>query len=67
MFSNRQIIDKQGFQTQEFRTWTKKIEGNLTIGTGVPTSATEGYLYLDLEGAAGSVLYANTNNGWVLA
>lgn len=73
------IVDRLGTMAQTFRTWTQQVTKAVPlVGTGSPESvveASQGQLYIDDAGAAGSVLYVKRDadiggdrtQGWILS
>ena len=76
--TTRPIIDDSGEMVQEMRTWTQIITDQaLIIGTGNPETvieASQGAVYMNDAGTAGSILYIKRNDdvggdrtkGWIL-
>jgi len=62
--SNRPVVEN-GTQTQEMRAWSDRVTDFTPIlGSGAPDSDLEGYIYIDLDGTDGNILYIQGGNGW---
>ena len=76
--TTRPIVDEKGEMSQEMRTWTQAVTGQLTIvGTGTPESVVEApqlAVYMDDAGTPGNIVYIKRDDniagdrtkGWIL-